>query len=818
VAAAAAPGAGKKKPDALSMALYAALAAAALYTAAGLGAALDMSVGSNGKVNIALLADNAGATLSKPGVVAAALGNGGYAPKLLFVTAAAVGLYALYKAASEKKRLHRKGVEHGSAKWGDAKEMASLADRGKSTKEPRFILAATADGQRIFDEEGDFAGFWVDNNVILSREVLMSVNTRQHRKNLNVLIIGGSGSGKTRHYAKPNLMQLNTSYVVTDPKGEILQATGTMLTQAGYELKVLNLIEMAHSNNYNPFEYVYDYDGNLAEASVTKLLDVFMKNTRGEGEKDDFWSQSAVKLLTAVTLLLFEESEYNAERDGNGRIKPETRDKTRLNFFSATEKMRRLVFPLQGNADGFFLDRLADETDEQYRVRREEAHLCPLDKDFLELERRKGPYTLAMRLYREIRNNPQETGQSILSAAGARTQFFNLGAVADLTCCDNIRLETLGDKKTALFIIIPATDSTFNFLAAMMYTQMFDVLANRANFKYGGTLPVHVRCIMDEFANIGQIPDFEKVIAFVRSMGMSLSVIIQSLAQLKARYEKTWEVITGNCDTHLFLGGKEESTTKSVSETLGKETIDVESRNRTKTGGHKGDSTAESNSILGRELMTPDELQKLDEGKCVLMIRAHNPFYCDKYPIEEHVNYRHLEDYDEGNTFDKASVKVVTLEERCLNPAAAPEAAMIPDGAKETMERIFPREGDEVSAEAIAPGGYIEAEASALAAPDEDVEEVYFGPPTEEYVEIAEMYDFTEPSYDEDTDTEEREETGESEDTCWYDDAPTEEYRVFDSPADMFAASASPRQSVHAGVLAYGFYGADEYAAYPTAS
>jgi type IV secretion system protein VirD4 len=499
-------------------------------------------------------------------------------------------------------------------------------------------------------------------------------------------------------------MQLNTSYVCTDPKGEILQATGKMLIEAGYELKVFNLIEMEHSNNYNPFHYVYDYDGNLVEANVTKMIDVFMKNTKGEGEKEDFWSQKATELLTAIILLLFGESEYNGERDFS-----------QLNFFSATEKMRKLVFPAQGGKDGFFLEREAGESDEAFLNRREAAFLCPLDRDFIELERRKGE-TLATRLYKGIRSNPQETGQSIVSTASARTQMFNLSAVADLTCCDNIRLETLGDRKTALFIIIPATDATFNFLAAMMYTQMFDVLANRANFKYGGTLPTHVRCIMDEFSNIGQIPDFDRVIAFVRSMGMSLNVIIQNLAQLKARYEKTWEVITGNCDSLLFLGGKEESTLKSVSEALGKETIDVEARNRTKA--IRSNSTSESNSILGRELMTPSELAVMPISSCILMVRAQNPFYCDKFPIEQHPNFHHLEDFDEKNTFDKSSVHTVTLEEftaenKKIEIEQQGEEQLNEKTKDKMMTQIYPSEDGEpieVTAVPVEVDSYAEAE------------------------------------------------------------------------------------------------------------
>lgn len=624
-----------------------------------LGAAMDFAVKPDGKVDINLLGDGLNTVISDPEILFSSLKNkGGYAPKMLFLGVCSTGIYVLYKYTEDKKRLHRKGVEHGSAKWGDEKEMKSLAE---NKKKPEFKPVLTSDGKRVFDKKGNFVGVIIDNNILLTKEVYLSLNSRQHLLNLNVLIIGGSGSGKTRFFAKPNIMQLNTSYVTTDPKGEILQSTGKMLTEAGYEVRVLNLIQMEHSNNYNPFHYVYDHNGDLSQDNIKKMVNVLFKSTKGDGEKEDFWSQKGQSLLEAITFLLFEESEYNAEFDENGKIIPETRDTSHLNFFSVTEKMRRLQYPPRGSQapDGFFLERNPDESEEDFRARQSKAFLCPLDKDFIELEKRKGD-TLAGRLYKEVRNAPEETGQSFLSSANVKTFMFNMDNMMNLTCCDNIRLETLGDRKTALFFIIPATDSTYNFLVAMLYTQMFDVLANRANFKYGGTLPVHVRCIMDEFANIGQIPDFDKVIAFVRSMGMSLNVIVQNLAQLKARYEKTWEVITGNCDSLLFLGGQEESTLKYISEALGKETIDIRGFNRTKG---KTPSTSENNSILGRELMQPNEVATMPISDCIVRIRSHNPFYCSKYPIEKHPNYKFLEDYDKANAFDVKTVHAITLQE-----------------------------------------------------------------------------------------------------------------------------------------------------------
>lgn len=649
---------GIKKTSKLTYIVYATIVFFIIIAFWFLGASMDFAIKPDGKVDINLLGDGLNKVISNPDILFSSLKNkGGYAPKMLFLGMCSTGIYVLYKYTEDKKRLHRRGVEHGSAKWGDEKEMKLLAEN----KEKPHLQPIISDGKRVFDKKGNFVGVTVDNNIVLTKEVRLSLNSRQHLLNLHVLIIGGSGSGKTRFYAKPNIMQLNTSYVITDPKGEILQSTGKMLKEAGYEVRVLNLIQMEHSNNYNPFHYVYDHNGDLSQDNIKKMINVLFKSTKGDGEKDDFWSQKGQSLLEAITFLLFEESEYNAEFDDNGKIIPETRDTSHLNFFSVTEKMRRLQYPPSGGKkpDGFFLEKNSDESDEDFRKRQSEAFLCPLDKDFIKLEKRKGD-TLAGRLYKEVRNAPEETGQSFLSSANVKTFMFNMDNMMNLTCCDNIRLETMGDRKTALFLIIPATDSTYNFLVAMLYTQMFDVLANRANFKYGGTLPVHVRCIMDEFANIGQIPDFDKVIAFVRSMGMSLNVIIQNLAQLKARYEKTWEVITGNCDSLLFLGGQEESTLKYISEALGKETIDVRGHNRTKG---KSPSTSENNSILGRELMQPNEVATMPISDCIVRIRSHNPFYCTKYPIEKHPNFKFLEDYDKANAFDVKTVHAVTLNE-----------------------------------------------------------------------------------------------------------------------------------------------------------
>lgn len=654
----------KPKIDSTTLIIYCIIGVFLLIGCVLLGGAMDQSLDANGTVDITKLNSGFNYIMAHPQYITANLTNtNSYISKMLFFGICAIGIYALYKYSEDTKRLHRRGVEHGSAKWGDAKEMKLLADPAPRKLQPIKVYdAESPDGRRVY-KDGKFVGVMVDNNLLLTKELFLSLNAKQHLLNFNILIIGGSGSGKTRFFAKPNIMQLNSSYVITDPKGEILMSCGEMLRAAGYRVRVFNTIQMEHSNNYNPFHYVYDEFGQVSEDNVKKMVDVLFKATKGDGEKEDFWSQKGQSMLESLVFLLFEESEYNAERDQDGRIIPETRDESHLNFYSVTEKMRRLQYPPRGSQqpDGFFLQRNPDESEVDFEARRAQAFLCPLDKDFLELEKRK-PNSLAYRMYKEVRNAPEETGQSFLSSANVKTFFFNMTNLRNLTCCDNIHLEMLGDEKTALFIIISATNSTYNFLAAMMYTQLFDTLANRANFVHGGVLPVHVRCIMDEFANIGQIPDFDKVIAFVRSMGMSLNVIIQNIAQLKARYEKTWEVITGNCDTTIFLGGKEESTLKSISEQLGKETIDVRGQNRTKGG--RQSSTAENNSILGRELMQPNELSTMPISDCIVMIRSHNPFYCTKYPIEQHPNYQFLADAKKDMPpFDVAKVHAVTVEE-----------------------------------------------------------------------------------------------------------------------------------------------------------
>ncbi len=599
----------KKKQDPLMLVIYGVIVLFILYFAAVIGTALELSIDDNGGLDITRLSTSIESVMTDTGTVMSRLAD---TSSMTFVfvifSAFAIGLYALMKYTS-KKRLHRRGVEHGSARWANEKETKMLADKPEKKKgeNPKPKLP-----------------FETDNNILLTQEVRMSLNTRQHRENLNVLVIGGSGSGKSRFYVKPNLMQLNTSYVVTDPKGELLRSCGRLMKKAGYEIRVFNLIDMAHSNNYNPFNYVYnrDKDGNIIDVNKTyvmKMVNCLMKNTKQEGSSggDQFWDDSTKELTLAISFYLLERHQLEEQgikfSDPAGGL-----DSYSMNFSMVMQVMK-----------------LAEISEQ------DENHRSPLDEMMDELYE-KNPQSMAVTFYRDFKKAPAETAKSILISAAVRFAAFSLPEVADLTHTDNINLQTLGDKKTALFVIIPSSDATFNFLAAMMYTQLFDSLYDTANFKYGGRLPVHVRCLLDEFANIGTIPDFDKLLATMRSMEISANIIIQNLAQLKKMYDKSWEIVTGNCDSLLFLGGQEASTLEAISKSLGKETIDVVSQNRTRS--HRSPSTSENNSIMGRELMTTDELKVMKPNQCVLIVRAFYPFFCHKFDIEKHPNYVYLED------------------------------------------------------------------------------------------------------------------------------------------------------------------------------
>lgn len=612
----------KKKPDMLTILLYAIIIFAVLYVSAGLGAAMDLSVDDEGVLDFNVLMTQFETVLTSTDTVGAHFTDfSSYSFKITLMVAFALGIYALMKYTS-RKRLHRKGVEHGSARWANEKEEKFLADRMSAGSKPKRGKDAAQQSLRTATKPEKKKGkkppkspFETDNNILLTQEVRMSLNTRQHRENLNVLVIGGSGSGKSRFYVKPNIMQLNTSYVVTDPKGELLRSCGRLLKKAGYEIRVFNLIDMSHSNNYNPFNYIYDKDGNINKTYVMKMVNCLMKNTKQDGASggDQFWDDSTKALTLAIAFYLLEK-----KTDENGN----SLDRN----FSTVMKMMRLA-----------------EISEQ-----DENHRSPLDEMMDEL-RGENPHSMAVSFYADFKKAPAETAKSILISAAVRFAAFNLPEVADLTHTDNIHLDTLGDRKTALFIIIPSSDATFNFLAAMMYTQLFDTLYDTANFKYGGRLPVHVRCLLDEFANVGTIPDFDKLLATMRSMEISANIIIQNLAQLKKMYDKSWEILTGNCDSLLFLGGQEASTLEAISKSLGKETIDVVSQNRTRS--HKSPSTSENNSILGRELMTTDELKVMKPNECVLIVRALYPFFCHKFDIEKHQNYKYLEDSNKNYAY-----------------------------------------------------------------------------------------------------------------------------------------------------------------------
>lgn len=661
----------KKKPDMLTILLYAIIVFAVLYVSAGLGAAMDLSVDDEGVLDFNVLMTQFETVLTSTDTVGAHFTDfSSYSFKITLMVGFALGIYALMKYTS-RKRLHRKGVEHGSARWANEKEEKFLADRmsagskpkrGKDAAQQSLRTATKPEKKKV--KKSPKSPFETDNNILLTQEVRMSLNTRQHRENLNVLVIGGSGSGKSRFYVKPNIMQLNTSYVVTDPKGELLRSCGRLLKKAGYEIRVFNLIDMSHSNNYNPFNYIYDKDGNINKTYVMKMVNCLMKNTKQEGASggDQFWDDSTKALTLAIAFYLLEK-----KTDENGN----SLDRN----FSTVMKMMRLA-----------------EISEQ-----DENHRSPLDEMMDEL-RTENPHSMAVSFYADFKKAPAETAKSILISAAVRFAAFNLPEVADLTHTDNIHLDTLGDRKTALFIIIPSSDATFNFLAAMMYTQLFDTLYDTANFKYGGRLPVHVRCLLDEFANVGTIPDFDKLLATMRSMEISANIIIQNLAQLKKMYDKSWEILTGNCDSLLFLGGQEASTLEAISKSLGKETIDVVSQNRTRS--HKSPSTSENNSILGRELMTTDELKVMKPNECVLIVRALYPFFCHKFDIEKHQNYKYLEDSNKNYAYlidDLHTEKAPDMTEIYSETVEPKPAAQPVDDEKDISDIDVPDEEDNMT-------------------------------------------------------------------------------------------------------------------------
>ena len=623
-----------KKPDFVTISIYSVLVVFAIYFAAALGACFDLSLDASGKADLDKPANSLEAALMDTDMVFEQVKKGEKALQFPIFTAFGIGIYVLMKITG-KKKFHRKGEEHGSARWANQKEIKSLLD--KTSKEQKAKIKAAKKNHEYI----------IDNNIVLTNDVKMSLNTRQTRKNLNVMVIGGSGSGKSRFYVKPNLMQANTSYVCTDPKGELLRSTGKMLKHYGYKIKVFNLIDMAHSNNYNPFQYIYDTNGNYSATAVIKMVNVLMKNTQkeGGGSGDQFWDDSTKALLAALCFYL---------------VECESKE---MQNFSEVMKLLKKAEVKEGE-DNFQsdLDLIFDalEFPEKYANAEDNEQFRELNLIDLAKNAKPASKYMCLKYYKDFKKAAGDTAKSILISTAVRLQAFNIPEVMDLTCCDDLHLEELGDEKQVLYIIIPSSDDTFNFLAAMMYTQMFDVLYDRANFKYGGRLPVHVRCLLDEFANVGTIPRFEELLATMRSMEISANVIIQNLSQLKKMYKDSWENVLGNCDSLLFLGGQEPTTLEHISKTLGKETIDTRSNNRTR--GRNG-STSENDGILGRELMTVDELKIMKDNECILFVRGLYPFFCDKFVIEKHPNYKLLEDFDSQNAYLIKDIETVKFND-----------------------------------------------------------------------------------------------------------------------------------------------------------
>ncbi len=496
---------------------------------------------------------------------------------LMGVGVAAIIKFIVYTKGKNAKKF-RQGKEYGSARWGTTKDIQPYVDE-------KF-----------------------QNNILLTQTERLTMNGRpanpKYARNKNVLVIGGSGSGKTRFYVKPNLMQMHSSYCVTDPKGTIVIECGKMLEDNGYEIKILNTINFKKSMKYNPFAYI------RSEKDILKLVQTIIANTKGEGEKagEDFWVKAEKLYYTALIGYIF----YEAPRE-------EKNFATLLDMIDASE---------------------VREDDETY--------MNPIDRLFEALEK-KEPTHFAVKQYKKYKLAAGKTAKSILISCGARLAPFDIQELRDLMKEDELELDTLGDRKTALFVIISDTDDTFNFVVSIMYSQLFNLLCDKADDEYGGRLPVHVRCLLDEFANIGLIPKFEKLIATIRSREISASIILQAQSQLKAIYKDNADTIVGNCDSTLFLGGKEKTTLKELSETLGKETIDLYNTSETRSNAN---SYGLNYQKTGKELMSQDEITVMDGSKCIFQLRGVRPFLSDKFDITKHKNYKLLEDYDKKNVFD----------------------------------------------------------------------------------------------------------------------------------------------------------------------
>ncbi|HEP7637739.1 TPA: type IV secretory system conjugative DNA transfer family protein [Streptococcus pyogenes] len=496
---------------------------------------------------------------------------------LMGVGVAALIKFIVYTKGKNAKKF-RQGKEYGSARWGTRKDIEPYVDE-------KF-----------------------QNNILLTQTERLTMNGRpanpKYARNKNVLVIGGSGSGKTRFYVKPNLMQMHSSYCVTDPKGTIVIECGKMLEDNGYEIKILNTINFKKSMKYNPFAYL------RSEKDILKLVQTIIANTKGEGEKagEDFWVKAEKLYYTALIGYIF----YEAPRE-------EKNFATLLDMIDASE---------------------VREDDETY--------MNPIDRLFEALEK-KEPTHFAVKQYKKYKLAAGKTAKSILISCGARLAPFDIQELRDLMKEDELELDTLGDRKIALFVIISDTDDTFNFVVSIMYSQLFNLLCDKADDEYGGRLPVHVRCLLDEFANIGLIPKFEKLIATIRSREISASIILQAQSQLKAIYKDNADTIVGNCDSTLFLGGKEKTTLKELSETLGKETIDLYNTSETRSNAN---SYGLNYQKTGKELMSQDEITVMDGSKCIFQLRGVRPFLSDKFDITKHKNYKLLEDFNKKNAFN----------------------------------------------------------------------------------------------------------------------------------------------------------------------
>ena len=540
------------------------------------GAALRLSPGADMSAKILHLGEGFAAAF------ASAAPSFHFTDLLIGIVGAAVIRLAVYVKGKNAKK-YRKGIEYGSARWGTPEDIKPYID-------PVF-----------------------ENNIPLTQTERLTMSSRpkqpKYARNKNILVIGGSGSGKTRFFVKPSLMQCTskdfpTSYIVTDPKGTLILETGKMLQRHGYRIKVLNTINFKKSMKYNPFAYL------RSEKDILKLVNTIIANTKGDGEKsgEDFWVKAEKLYYTALIGYIW----YEAPED-------EKNFTTLLEMINASE---------------------AREDDEDFQN--------PVDLMFERLEE-KDPEHFAVKQYKKYKLAAGKTAKSILISCGARLAPFDIKELRELMETDEMELDTIGDRKTALFVIISDTDDTFNFVVSILYTQLFNLLCDKADDEYGGRLPVHVRCLLDEFANIGQIPKFEKLIATIRSREISASIILQSQSQLKAIYKDNADTIVGNCDTTLFLGGKEKTTLKEISEILGKETID--SFNTSETRGREL-SHGLNYQKLGKELMTQDELAVMDGGKCILQLRGVRPFFSDKFDITRHPQYKYLSDADPKNVFD----------------------------------------------------------------------------------------------------------------------------------------------------------------------